>query len=293
MKKLLTFMMLLAAVLQISATEKVLATLSVDGTTTGDWANTLTIDGAQFTKAGAKAGDIVRLTFTTQEGAQMQLCVNSPSWSNLVSSTDVTDASSPYDLTLDETSLASITADKLYIQGKYLTVSKVEIVTTREITKTEETVIATLPVSGTATGSWENTLSIEGTSFTAAGAQKGDIVRIAFSADAGAQMQLCVNSPSWSNLVASFDITAANSPYNLTLDETSLANIEADKLYIQGKYLTVEKVELIRLTTAGINSIKTVGLADNAVYSLNGIRQGNVLHRGLYIKNGKKFMVKK
>jgi hypothetical protein len=292
MKKLFTFILLLAAVMQASATETVLATLTVDGTTTGEWANTLTIDGAQLTKAGAKAGDIVRLTFSTEDGAQLQLAVNSPAWSNLVPCFDVTAASSPYDLTLDATSLASIEADKLYIQGKLVTVSKAELITTGDVTKKEETVVATLPVSGTTTGEWTNTLTIEGTDFTAAGAQKGDIVRITFAADAGAQLQLCVNSPAWSNLVPCFDVTAASSPYDLTLDETSLASIEADKLYIQGKYLTIEKVELVRQTTTAIAAVKVPVKADNVVYSLSGVRQNGALQRGIYIKNGKKFMVK-
>lgn len=292
MKKLFTFMLLLTAVLQASATETVLATLNVDGTTTGEWANTLTISGNQLTKAGAQAGDIVRLTFSTEDGAQLQLAVNSPAWSNLVASFDVTAANSPYDLTLDATSLASIEADKLYIQGKFITISKAELITTREVTKSQNKVIATLTTSGTTTGEWANTLSIEGSSFADAGAQVGDIVQITFATESGAQLQLCVNSPAWSNLVACMDVSADNSPYNLTLDETSLANIEADKLYIQGKFITISKVELLRPITAGINKSITTSIPNDVVYSLHGIRQGNTLSHGIYIKNGKKFMVK-
>lgn len=45
-------------------------------------------------------------------------------------------------------------------------------------------------------------------------------------------------------------------------------------------------------STTGINSITTAKADDGAVYNINGIRMTGTLPKGLYIKNGKKFIVK-
>lgn len=290
MKKLFTLMLLLAATVSLSAAETIIATLTVSGSATGEWANTLEISGQQLKDAGACEGDIIRLTFTTEDGAQLQLCANSPSWYNLLPSKDVSAADSPYDLTLDATSLANIEADKLYIQGKFITVTKAELV---RPTADNETIVATLTPSAIATGEWATTIEVSGAELTQAGAQVGDVVRLSFTTKEGSQLQLCANSPSWYNLLPSKDVTAADSPYDLVLDQQTLTNIEADKLYIQGKRITLTKVELVRTATTGIKAISSTANADEApVYSLSGIRQSGKLARGIYVKGGKKFIVR-
>lgn len=292
MKKLITLVLFLAAMISAQAAETVIATLNVSGTSTGNWANTLEISGDQF--FAARSGDVLRLTFTTEEGAQLQLCVNLPSWANIVECFDVTDESSPYSLTLTDEQLASIKADKLYIQGKFVTIVKAELV---RIDSSSETVLATLTPSATETGEWATTIEVQGSEFTKANAQAGDIVRLTFSTAEGSQLQLCANTTDWSwyNILPSKDVTAADSPYDLTLDAATLTNIEADKLYIQGKYISLSKAELVRNTATSILSLQTASLKNqnsDTVYSLSGIAQSGKLQRGIYIKGGRKFVVK-
>lgn len=85
------------------------------------------------------------------------------------------------------------------------------------------------------------------------------------------------------------DVTAADSPYDLHLDATTLANIEVGN---QGKYITISKIELVHSTTNSIMSVRSVANDDSAVYNLWGIHQNGKLQKGVYIKSGSKFVVR-
>ena len=111
--------------------EVTVATLFEGTHTLGVWANTLEIDGALLTSAGAREGDIVNVVFDTETGSgdgwQIQLCLNSPEWTAFFPCMDLDVDDEELGVELSADNLAGIKADKLYIQGKNLVIKKVEL----------------------------------------------------------------------------------------------------------------------------------------------------------------------
>jgi hypothetical protein len=116
------------------------------------------------------------------------------------------------------------------------------------------------------------------------------VLRIEMTIEDGAQMKICVNYPTWSDLVDCFDVT--DPIYTLKLDAEAIANIEADKLILQGKNATVNKVCVVRSTTDGISHVAAQSEKQARVYNLNGQLLNPDTAKGLYIVNGKKVLVK-
>ena len=111
--------------------EAVIATLFDGSHALGVWANTLEIDGALLTEAGAQPGDFLYLEYDTEVGSgdgwQIQLCLNSPEWTAFFPCEDLHEDDYMLEVELNEHLLPGIEADKLYIQGKNLVITKVEL----------------------------------------------------------------------------------------------------------------------------------------------------------------------
>jgi hypothetical protein len=68
-----------------------------------------------------------------------------------------------------------------------------------------------------------------------------------------------------------------------------------DNLKISKYPLTDIEEDITETPWAEVSAIKNVSVekaADNAVYSISGVRLNSVPSKGLYIQNGKKFVVK-
>lgn len=111
--------------------ETVIATLFDGSHALGVWANTLEIDGALLTAAGAQPGDYLYLEYALEAGSgdgwQIQLCMNSPEWTAFFPCEDLDEDDDMLEVELNDYLLPGIEADKLYIQGKNLIIKKVEI----------------------------------------------------------------------------------------------------------------------------------------------------------------------
>ena len=81
----------------------------------------------------------------------------------------------------------------------------------------------------------------------------------------------------------------AGSSINVKVDGNDLqVNTEGNYVFTVNKATTVE---ITKSTGTGINSINAEN-ADNAIYTLQGVKVNGNAAKGLYIKNGKKVVVK-
>jgi hypothetical protein len=253
MRKFFTAIMLLAACICTNAATTVITLF--EGRQALNWNDGVNIEANKFITVNE--GD--EITVTTSGGG-MKMVANYP-WTDLVSSED---AVTKYTVTAD--ALSAIKSSGIRIQGgENVNLLKVELTT--EAAEGDDTsadgLVATLLSTPEALGEWSNNIEIAGSLFTAAGVKAGDMLRIEMTIEDGAQMKICVNYPSWSDLVECFDVT--DPIYTLKLDAKAIANIEADKLILQGKNATVNKVCIYRTVDSGIT--KTIGTSKFASFS--------------------------
>lgn len=71
-------------------------------------------------------------------------------------------------------------------------------------------------------------------------------MRINYTTEGDAQIQLCANSPEWHNILNCTDLSASKTVFDLKLTAQMITDIEADKLYIQGKNFTINNVQIVR-----------------------------------------------
>jgi hypothetical protein len=280
MRKFFTAIMLLAACICTNAATTVITLF--EGRQALNWNDGVNIEANKFITVNE--GD--EITVTTSGGG-MKMVANYP-WTDLVSSED---AVTKYTVTAD--ALSAIKSSGIRIQGgEDVNLLKVELTTEAAEggNTSADGVVATLLSTPEALGEWSNNIEIAGSLFTAAGVKAGDVLRIEMTIEEGAQLKICVNHPSWSALVDCFDVT--DPIYTLKLDAEAIANIEADKLILQGKNATVNKVCVVRSTTDGISHVAAQSLKQARVYNLNGQLLNPDTAKGLYIVNGKKVLVK-
>ena len=288
MKKFFTSIILLAACVSVDAATTVITLF--EGNQPLNWSDGVNIEASKL--VSVKEGDEITVTTT---GGGMKLAANTP-WTDLVSGDA---AVTKYTVAAD--ALEAIKASGIRIQGgEDVNLLKVELTT--EASEGGDTsadgIVATLLDTPEALGDWSNNIEIAGSEFTAAGVKAGDVLRIEMTPEDGAQLKICVNYPSWSALVDCFDVT--DPVYTLTLNAEAIANIEADKLILQGKNATINKVCIVRDTTNGITHVAANGNERVAVYNLQGVRAHlsdahllrQYLAKGIYIVNGKKMLVK-
>ena len=157
-----------------------------------------------------------------------------------------------------------------------------------------KTVVATLLDTPQSVGSWSNTIEVAGSLLSEAGAKAGDCLRVTYTVtEEGAQLQLSANVPSWHNIYPCTDVASSEKYVELQLTAEMIESIVADKLYIQGKQLTVESVQLVRDGVEdGVQNISFAVSEPFAAYTLVGVRLSEKPRCGVYIMNGKKFIVR-
>lgn len=271
-----TIMFFMCCVFMSAAT-----TVLFEGKQALDWNDGVQIEGAKFDDV--QVGDVI--VVTTENGG-FKLVANYP-WTVLLESSETTG-----NYTITTETLEAIKSNGIRVQGgDGVNLLKIEL-TSQAPQPAERKVVATLLDTQTTIGSWDKTVDVPGSLFTEAGVKKGDFVRINYTTEGDAQIQLCANSPEWHNILDCTDLSANKSVFDLKLTAQMITDIEADKLCIQGKNYTINSVQIVREGTTAISHITTSAKTDNVVYSIDGRKLNAVPQHGLYIMNGKKHAVR-
>ena len=271
-----TIMFFMCCVFMSAAT-----TVLFEGKQALDWNDGVQIEGTKL--ADAQVGDVI--VVTTENGG-FKLVANYP-WTELLVSSETT---GNYAITTE--TLETIKSSGIRVQGgEEVNLLKIEL-TSDAPQPAERKVVATLLDTPTTIGNWDKTVDVVGSFFTEAGVKEGDFVRINYTTEGDAQIQLCANSPEWHNILNCTDLSASKTVFDLKLTAQMITDIEADKLCIQGKNYTVNSVQIVREGTTDISHITTSAKTDNAIYSIDGRKLNAVPQHGLYIMNGKKHVAR-
>lgn len=256
-------------------------TVLFEGKQALDWNDGVQIEGAKFDDA--QVGDVI--VVTTENGG-FKLVANYP-WTELLESSETTD-----NYTITSETLKAIKSNGIRVQGgDGVNLLKIEL-TSQAPQPAERKVVATLLDTQTTIGDWVPTVDVAGSLFTEAGVKEGDFVRINYTTEGNAQIQLCANSPKWHNILDCTDLSASKTVFDFKLTAQMITDIEADKFYIQGKNFTINSVQIVREGTTSISHITTSAKTDNAIYSIDGRKLNSVPQHGLYIMNGKKHVAR-
>lgn len=277
MKKIFTSFILAMLCVSMQA----VTTMLFEGRQTLDWGDGVQVDGSRL--ADAQVGD--QIVVTTENGG-FKLCSNYP-WATLTESDGPTGS---YTITAE--AIDGIKSSGIRVQGgEDVSLLKIELVSDAP-EPSKKVVVATLLDQSANIGNWDNTIEIAGDKFDVA--KLGDCIRINYTTSGDAQLQLCANSPSWHNILDCTDLSATKAEFDFQLTDEIIADLKADKLYIQGKNITVSSVQLVRDDVAdGIDGVQAdKKRVDNAVYTIDGKRLGSKPQHGMYIMNGKKFMMR-
>lgn len=252
-------------------------TVLFEGKQALDWNDGVQVEGAKF--ENAQVGDVI--VVTTENGG-FKLVANYP-WTELLVSSETTGS---YTITTE--TLEAIKSNGIRVQGgDDVNLLKIEL-SSQAPQPAERMVVATLLDTQTTIGSWDKTVDVAGSLFTEAGVKEGDFVRINYTTEGDAQIQLCANSPEWHNILDCTDLSASKTVFDFKLTAQMITDIEADKLCIQGKNYTINSVQIVREGTTAISHITISAKTGNAIYSIDGSKLNAVPQHGLYIMNGKK-----
>lgn len=267
-----TIMFFMCCVFMSAAT-----TVLFEGKQALDWNDGVQIEGAKF--EDAQVGDVI--VVTTENGG-FKLVANYP-WTELLVSSETTG-----NYTITTETLKAIKSNGIRVQGgDDVNLLKIEL-SSQAPQPAERKVVATLLDTQTTIGSWDKTVDVAGSLFTEAGVKEGDFVRINYTTEGDAQIQLCANSPEWHNILDCTDLSASKTVFDFKLTAQMITDIEADKLCIQGKKYTINSVQIVREGTTAISHITISAKTGNAIYSIDGRKLNAVPQHGLYIMNGKK-----
>ncbi len=271
-----TIMFFMCCVFMSAAT-----TVLFEGKQALDWNDGVQIEGTKL--ADAQVGDVI---VVTAENGGFKLVANYP-WTELLVSSETT---GNYAITTE--TLKAIKSNGIRVQGgEEVNLLKIEL-TSQAPQPAERKVVATLLDTPTTIGEWDKTVDVPGSLFTEAGVKEGDFVRINYTTEGNAQIQLCANSPKWHNILDCTDLSASKTVFDFKLTAQMITDIEADKLCIQGKNYTINSVQIVREGTTAISHITTSAKTDNVVYSIDGRKLNAVPQHGFYIMNGKKHVVR-
>lgn len=252
-------------------------TVLFEGKQALNWNDGVQIEGAKL--ADAQVGDVI--VVTTENGG-FKLVANYP-WTELLVSSESTGS---YTITTE--TLEAIKSNGIRVQGgEDVNLLKVEF-TSEAPQPAEKTVVATLLDTPATIGNWDPTVEVAGSLFAEAGVKEGDFLRINYTTEGDAQIQLCANSPEWHNILDCTDLAASKTVLDVELTEQLITEISADKLYIQGKNFTINSVQIVREVSTGISHATISVKNDNTIYSLDGRKLNAIPQHGFYIQNGKK-----
>ena len=252
-------------------------TVLFEGKQALNWNDGVQIEGTKL--ADAQVGDVI---VVTAENGGFKLVANYP-WTELLVSSESTGS---YIITTE--TLEAIKLNGIRVQGgEDVNLLKVEL-TSEAPQPAEKTVVATLLDTPATIGNWDPTVEVAGSLFAEAGVKEGDFLRINYTTEGDAQIQLCANSPEWHNILDCTDLAASKTVLDVELTEQLITEISADKLYIQGKNFTINSVQIVREVSTGISHATISVKNDNTIYSLDGRKLNAIPQHGFYIQNGKK-----
>lgn len=252
-------------------------TVLFEGKQALNWNDGVQIEGTKL--ADAQVGDVI---VVTAENGGFKLVANYP-WTELLVSSESTGS---YIITTE--TLEAIKSNGIRVQGgEDVNLLKVEL-TSEAPQPAEKTVVATLLDTPATIGNWDPTVEVAGSLFAEAGVKEGDFLRINYTTEGDAQIQLCANSPEWHNILDCTDLAASKTVLDVELTEQLITEICADKLYIQGKNFTINSVQIVREVSTGISHATISVKNDNTIYSLDGRKLNAIPQHGFYIQNGKK-----
>lgn len=252
-------------------------TVLFEGKQALNWNDGVQIEGAKL--ADAQVGDVI---VVTADNGGFKLVANYP-WTELIVSSESTGS---YTITTE--TLEAIKSNGIRVQGgEDVNLLKVEL-TSEAPQPAEKTVVATLLDTPATIGNWDPTVEVAGLLFAEAGVKEGDFLRINYTTEGDAQIQLCANSPEWHNILDCTDLAASKTVLDVELTEQLITEISADKLYIQGKNFTINSVQIVREVSTGISHATISVKNDNTIYSLDGRKLNAIPQHGFYIQNGKK-----
>jgi hypothetical protein len=220
-------------------------------TPTTIWTGTLTsevnqmseetnIDASHF--GNAQVGNKIRFYFSNNDGTsyyQMSAQIKNSSWNTAHQYLNYSGVEAPYtEITLVEEGLEDLKERGLYFQGLNITITKAEL----------------LQPTWVAASSWTGTILTETeTNINAnyfASAIVGNKIRVYFSNNADQsyyQMSAKTKTSNWETGYEYMSYVAVEAPYkDIVIVEESLEDLKERGLYIMGKNITINKVELLR-----------------------------------------------
>lgn len=289
------FTLLLLAMLCVAGTTKA-TDLWTGSCTIGGWSgSTVTVEKGAF--ASATAGNIIKVTFsayaeTESDGItpvtywQYNLAKEQDEWKALTdfSGSDLTKGQKSASYTLTETNVSELKQYGLAVNGRYITVTKVELLT---VTSTES-----IWTGSITTGDWGST---SGTNMLALSyndkgklseSQKNDYIKVTYTVtDAGAQVAI-QNPAGWGNLslkddntyVAEGDNTGKTLVYTID-DATTLEVVQLNGILVRGKNIIITAVDLLKASsrydavplTIGADGIATFSSSKHLDFTSTGV----------------------
>lgn len=259
-------------------------------TPTTIWTGTLTsevnqmseetnIDASHF--GNAQVGNKIRFYFSNNDGTsyyQMSAQIKNSSWNTAHQYLNYSGVEAPYtDITLVEEGLEDLKERGLYFQGLNITITKAELL--------QPTWVAASSWTGTILTETET--NINATYFASAIA--GNKIRVYFSNDADQsyyQMSAKTKTSSWETGYEYMSYVAVEAPYkDIVIVEESLEDLKERGLYIMGKNITINKVELLREKVSSDDLAAIVADSNDPTTLLSGLNGETVdftLNRTLY-----------
>jgi len=266
------------------------------------------VDGIEIsseTIATFEAGDVLRVYVTVPEdGANFKICFKGdPDWSETaIPSIDnqwpwVNGGETYKDFTLTQDDLTAMTGKNIYIyQGDNSVITKITLIT--DDTEPEPVEGEQIVWEGNQPISWNTEVApgiqFETTEGTFDGLKKNDIIKF-YTTTTYDDPQYVVTYKKgdgweWTDLVT----TVADGIISYTVtDETTATEISERGLILRGQAYTLTKITVTKQNTATINDhLVSQAVADKKVYNLQGMEVKGVSLKGIYVRNGKKFVIK-
>ena len=294
MKKFFTLLVAALAFVGVHAAEKTI------------WEGTYSdeIEITSETISTFKAGDVLRVYVTVPEsGANFKIVYKgAPDWSETtIPSIDnqwpwVNGGETYKEFELTQNDLTAMAGKNIYIyKGDNSVITKVTLITADEtpVAQGEKTVW-----EGNEPISW-NTEVAPGTQLETpegifAGLAKDDVIKL-YTTTTYDEPQYVVtykkgDSWEWTDL----QTTISNGVISYTVADATIAQEIADRgLIIRGQAFNLTKITVTKPGTATmISQHKVQTTATGKVYNLRGVEVKGQLHKGIYVKNGKKVIVR-
>ena len=241
MKKLLTILTLLVAFVTQGWADTTITLF--EGSQELDWNNSKQVVVENDLMKSVEIGSVITIQGTVSDGAQIQLCKNSPSWANIVSVNS--NLSLPYSYTVTASDVDDIKASSLTIQGVNVTVTSVTMTIPSTYTAWEGS--TALVWSGNATSSQ----SLNAAKF--ANIKVGSVIKLEGSVSSSPAITLSISYP-WATV--SKQLSAFPLQYVVTSGD--LSSIKSNGMTVSGYDATLTKVTID-------NSNPTITLPDNSL----------------------------